>query len=75
MPFLAHAMATLVGGFIAAKIATTHKLYFGLSIRQLFLIGGIQMANLLPATLWLDALDLGFGYIPIGFLGYRLAKC
>ena len=75
MPFLAHAMGTLVGAFIAAKIAATHKLYFGLSIGVLFLTGGIQMANLLPAPLWFDVLDLGFAYIPMGFLGYRLAKC
>ncbi len=74
MPFLAHALGTLVGAFIAAKIAASHKLYFGLSIGLLFLIGGIQMAYLLPAPLWFDMADLGLAYLPMGYLGYRLAK-
>jgi len=74
MPFLAHALGTLVGAFIAAKIAASHKLYFGLSIGLLFLMGGIQMANILPAPLWFDMADLGLAYLPMGYLGYRLAK-
>ena len=38
MPFLAHALGTLVGAFIAAKIAATYKLQFALSIGILFLL-------------------------------------
>ena len=74
MPFLAHALGTLTGAFIAAKIAATYKLPIALSIGFLFLIGGIQMANILPAPLWFNIADLGFAYIPMGYLGYRLAK-
>jgi len=37
-------------------------------------MGGIKMASLLPAPLWFDILDLGFAYIPMGYLGYKLAK-
>ena len=74
MPFLSHALGTLTGAFIAAKIAATYKLPIALSIGFLFLIGGIQMANILPAPLWFNIADLGFAYIPMGYLGYRLAK-
>ena len=74
MPFLAHALGTLVGAFFAAKIAATYKLQFGLSIGVLFLLGGIQMANQLNAPLWFDIADIGFAYIPMAYLGYRLAK-
>ena len=74
MPFLAHAIGTLAGAIIATKIAATHKMKFALTIGVFFLAGGIQMANLLPAPIWFDILDLGFAYIPMGFLGYKLAK-
>ena len=74
MPFLAHALGTLTGAFIATKIAATYKLPIALSIGFLFLIGGIQMSNILPAPLWFNIADLGFAYIPMGYLGYRLAK-
>ena len=59
MPFLANALGTLVGA---------------LSIGILFLLWGIQMANILPAPNWFNIADLGFAYIPMAYLGYRLAK-
>jgi len=74
MPFLAHALGTLIGAFVAAKIAATHQMKFALVIGVFFLMGGIQMASLLPAPIWFDILDLGLAYIPMGFLGYKLAK-
>jgi len=74
MPFLAHALGTLIGAFIAAKIAATHQKKFAIVIGAFFLMGGIQMASLLPAPLWFDIVDLGLAYIPMGFLGYKLAK-
>jgi len=74
MPFLAHALGTLIGAFIATKIAATYKLQFALSIGVLFLLGGIQMTTLLPAPLWFDIADVGFAYIPMAYLGYSMAK-
>lgn len=74
MPFLAHAFGTLVGAFAAAKIATTRKKAFAVAIGGFFLIGGIQMAHLLPGPLWFNTLDLGLAYIPMGLLGAKLAK-
>jgi hypothetical protein len=74
MPFLAHALGTFIAAFIAAKIAATYKLLLALSIGCFFILGGIQMAMLLPAPLWFNIADIGFAYIPMAYLGYRLAK-
>ena len=73
MPFLAHALGTLVGAFIAALIAANHRMKFAIAIGVLFLIGGIANAFLLPAPAWYIAVDLLFAYIPMGYLGGMLA--
>ena len=72
-PFLAHALGTLVGAFIAAKIAATHKTKFALAIGVLFLIGGIINVINLPTPTWFSTLDLVAAYIPMGWLGGKLA--
>lgn len=72
-PFLAHALGTLVGAFIAAKIAATHKTKFAMSIGVLFLIGGIMMVVDLPSPTWFSTLDLVGAYIPMAWLGGKLA--
>lgn len=74
MPFLAHALGTLVGALIAGMIASSHKLYFSLTIGVFFLLGGVSMAMDVDAPLWFDVLDIGVAYIPMGYLGYLLAK-
>ncbi len=72
-PFLAHALGTLVGAFIAFIIAATHKMTFALSIGFFFLVGGILNIVMLPSPLWFTLLDLGIAYIPMGYLGAKLA--
>jgi len=73
-PFLAHAMGTLVGAFIAAKISGIHQLRLGLFIGTFFLIGGILMVMSLPAPMWFNVLDLVGAYLPMGWLGAKLAS-
>jgi hypothetical protein len=73
-PFLAHAAGTLLGAFVAALIAIRHRLRFGLGIGAFFLLGGITNVVLLPAPLWFEALDLILAYLPMGWLGARLAE-
>jgi len=72
-PFLAHALGTLGGAFVAAKIAVTHKLKFAMSIGFLFLVGGIANILMLPSPLWFTLVDLVGAYLPMGFVGYQLA--
>lgn len=72
-PFLAHAIGTLVGAYIAARIAATHKMTFAIAIGAFYLLGGIVNAFLLPAPIWFIALDLIGAYLPMALLGGNLA--
>lgn len=72
MPFLAHALGTLVGAFIAALIAVNNKVRPAIIVAVLFLIGGIMNVIMLPAPTWFSAVDLLLAYIPMGLIGARL---
>ena len=72
-PFLAHAIGTLWGAYLAAIIAASHKMNIALGIGIFFLIGGISMVFLIPSPIWFAILDLSLGYIPMGWLSGRLA--
>jgi len=72
-PFLAHALGTLAGAWVAAKIAATYRMTFAMVISCVFLVGGITNVLMLPSPLWFTILDLGGAYIPMGYLGGRLA--
>lgn len=73
MPFLAHALGTLVGAFLAAKLAAHHQLKFALVIGILFLAGGITNVILLPSPLWFSVLDLVAAYLPMAYLAGKTA--
>lgn len=73
MPFLAHALGVLVGAFIAAKIGASHQMKLALGIGAFFLIGGVTNVMMLPAPTWFAVLDVVGAYIPMGWLGGRLA--
>jgi len=73
-PFLAHALGTFAGAFVAVKIAVNHKLKFALAIGCLFLIGGIINIVMLPSPLWFTIVDLAGAYIPMAYLGWMLAE-
>ena len=73
-PLLAHALGTLVGAFLTAKIATSYQFSLAMSIGVFFLIGGIAMVFILPAPVWFICTDLLVAYIPMGWLGWLIAK-
>lgn len=73
MPFLAHALGTLVGAYLAAKIAAGKKMNYALAVGVFFLFGGIANAFMLPAPTWFIMVDLVLAYIPMAWLGGRLA--
>lgn len=73
MPFLAHALGTFVGALIAALIAIKHKMKLALLIGAFFLIGGIMMVMMVPSPTWFTVLDLALAYIPMAWLGGRIA--
>ena len=71
-PFLAHALGTFFGAFIASLIAANHKMKMALVIGALFLIGGITNIIMLPSPTWFTILDLVGAYIPMAWLGFKL---
>ncbi len=72
-PFLAHALGTLAGAFLAAKIAASHKILFAMVIGVLFLAGGTANLFMLPSPVWFSVLDLAAAYLPMAYLGGKLA--
>lgn len=72
-PFLAHALGTLAGAIIAALVATSNKMNYSLGIGACFLIGGTINVFLLPSPLWFSAIDLILAYIPMGYMGGKIA--
>ncbi len=73
MPFLAHALGTLAGAFVVAKIAVSRFITLSMLIAVFFLLGGIMMVNMLPSPIWFSILDLGFAYFPMALIGWKLA--
>lgn len=73
-PFVAHAGGTFVGAMIAALVAGSSRIWPQMTIGVLFLLGGITMVVLIPETpVWFIVLDLGVAYLPMAWLGGRLA--
>lgn len=72
MPFLAHAIGTFVGAFLAAKLAATYKMRFALGISAWFMIGGIINIFMLPSPVWFTVVDLGGAYILMGYLAGKM---
>ena len=73
-PFLAHALGTLVGAFIAAKLAANNHIKIGLLIGVFFLVGGIANIVMLPSPLWFTVVDLVFAYLPMAYIGATLSR-
>ena len=74
MPFLAHAVGTLVGAIVTYLIAATYKSQLAYVIGVLFLCGGIAASFMIPAPTWFIALDLLGAYLPMAWLGIRVAS-
>lgn len=72
-PFLAHALGTLAGAFVAAKLAASHALKLAVGIGVFFLLGGIAAVVMLGGPLWFIVADLVVAYVPMGYLGAVLA--
>jgi hypothetical protein len=68
-PLLAHALGTLVGAFITAKIAVSHRMMLAMLIGAFFLLGGLMMVRMVGGPGWFIALDLIGAYLPMGYLG------
>jgi hypothetical protein len=74
MPFLAHAVGTLVGAVIAYLMAASYKKRIAYVIGMVFLSGGVMASFMIPAPTWFIALDLLAAYLPMAWLGIQLGK-
>ncbi|MCP4440568.1 MAG: hypothetical protein GY810_16605 [Aureispira sp.] len=73
-PFLAHALGTLIGAFIAGIIVFKHKMRFALVIGGIFLLGGIAVNYMLPGPTWFAVADILIAYIPMAWIGGTIAQ-
>jgi hypothetical protein len=73
-PFLAHALGTLAGAFVAFKLAHNRPGLLALIIGVFFLMGGIASATMIPAPTWFIALDILVAYIPMSWLAIKLSQ-
>ena len=72
-PFLAHALGTMVGAAIAGMIAVSHKMKWALGVGIFFLAGGILVNYMIPGPTWFTVLDIVVAYIPMAWIGGRIA--
>ena len=72
-PWLAHAIGTLVGAYLAALMGASGKLRLALIVGVLFMIGGIINVTMLPSPVWFSVLDIAGAYIPMAYLGWKFA--
>ena len=73
-PFLAHALGSLIGAWVAAMIAASHKMVFALAVGGLHLAGGIAAAFMIPAPVWFIVLDLAGAYLPMAWAGGKIGS-
>jgi hypothetical protein len=73
MPFLAHAIGAFVSAYLVTWLIDGKKLTWALLSGFLFMLSGASMIFILPSPLWFDAVDLGLAYIPMAWIGYKLA--
>ncbi|MCE3229502.1 MAG: hypothetical protein K0S32_4053 [Bacteroidetes bacterium] len=71
-PFLAHALGTLVGAYLATKISTGNKMRFALTIGFVFFFGGLMNCFMIPAPTWFMITDVVLAYLPFAWLAGRL---
>lgn len=69
MPFLAHALGTLVGALITAYFVVSEPKKWALFIGCFFLLGGVSNVVMLPSPVWFSIVDLVGAYIPMAYLG------
>ncbi len=72
MPFLAHAVGTLVGALAAFLVAASYRTRIAFGIGALFLAGGVAASLMIPAPAWFIALDLILAYLPMAWLATRI---
>jgi hypothetical protein len=74
LPFLAHALGTVAGSFVAAVLGPSRSVAPAYAVGVLFLLGGIANVFLLPGPAWFNTVDLVLAYLPAAWLGQTLSN-
>lgn len=72
-PFLAHALGTLAGAYVAARVSAVHKMRNAMIVGVFFLVGGIANSFMIPAPAWFVVIDIVVAYLPMGYVGGTLS--
>ena len=72
-PWVAHALGTLVGAYLAALIAASCRMAVAMVVGGLFLIGGIANVIMIGGPVLFNVVDLVGAYIPMAWIGARLS--
>lgn len=70
-PFLAHAIGTGIGAFVASKFGASGKQKLAFIVGGFFLLAGSINVFILPAPIWFCTLDILVAYIPMAYLGWK----
>ncbi len=73
-PFLAHAIGSLSGAFMTYTVATSLKMKFAMFVGIVFLFEGVIDVEFIPAPTLFDVLDLVLAYIPMAWVGVKIAQ-
>ncbi len=67
------ALASLVGGWVAARIGRQHPRFAALSVAVLIMVGTVMNAMVIPHPMWMNLLGIALP-VPLALLGARLAR-
>jgi hypothetical protein len=73
IPFLAHALGTLVGALVAALLSPNRATAPAYVVGVVFLLGGIANIFMIGSPVWFNAIDVVFAYLPMAWLGLKAA--
>lgn len=74
VPFLAHAVGTLVGALVGSLLTASRRAVVAYAVGAVFLCGGVAASFMIPAPTWFEVLDVVVASLPMAWLGLSLAN-
>jgi len=74
MPFLSHALGTLVGAIVTGIICVKKSINLVYIISGFYFLGGFLMLIIISSPLWFAVIDLVFAYFPMAWLAKKITS-
>lgn len=74
MPFLSHALGTLVGAIVTGIICVKKSINLVYIISGFYFLGGTLMLVIISSPLWFAVIDLVFAYFPMAWLAKKITS-